>query len=60
MTDITTLMIRDPLKHTEQDIDLIIAKLREQRHLFNSPTAKTPKAPKGAPAPSIDLTDLSL
>jgi hypothetical protein len=60
LTDITLLFTKDPLQHSEQDIDAIIAKLREQRHAFNSAVPKAKAAPKGAPAAKIDLGGLSL
>lgn len=57
MTDISLLMLKDPLQHTEQDIDAIIQKMREQRHTFNSgvKTAKTAKTTAAA----VDLKDIS-
>jgi hypothetical protein len=45
MTDIATLFARDPLKHTREDVDAIIAKMREARHTFNL-AGKTPAQPK--------------
>lgn len=51
-TDISILFARDPLKHTEQDIDRIIAKMREARHTFNSAPTRGAAAPKAAAKPS--------
>ncbi len=45
MTDFITLFARDPLKHTDADVDLIIAKFREMRVNFNS-GVKPVAAPK--------------
>jgi hypothetical protein len=38
--EIAELMNRDPLKHTEQDLDGIISYLRKQRHRFTLGNAK--------------------
>lgn len=43
-TPIGMLFARDPLKHTEQDIDRIIAKMREARHTFKVQATKKPSA----------------
>lgn len=40
MTDVSELFTRDPLSLSEQDLDAIIAKLREQRSQFNLGNAK--------------------
>lgn len=40
-TDINELFSRDPLDLTDDDIDEIIAAMRERRHLFNSMPAKS-------------------
>lgn len=60
-TDISVLFARDPLQHTEEDIDRIIAKMREARHTFNTATKK----PAAASGPKLtekekDATKLSL
>ena len=44
-TDINELFSRDPLELTNEDIDEIIAHMRERRVLFNS----TPVTKAGAP-----------
>lgn len=61
-TEIALLFSRDPLKHTDQDIDAMIAKMRESRHLFNSGAAPKAKAkPKSDIAQAaLDLDDLNL
>lgn len=47
MNDISDLMLRDPLKLTEEDIDKIIAAERNRRHLYRAnPAATTKAAPK--------------
>ena len=58
-TDIMVLMQKDPLKHTEQDIDAIIKKMRDQRHAFNTVQTKAPKTAKSTQQP-LDLGDISL
>lgn len=35
-TDIAILFARDPLRHSDADIDAIIEKMREARHAFNT------------------------
>jgi len=49
MTDINELFSRDPLNHTDEDIDSIIAEMRKRRHLYKA----GPANPKAAPT----LTD---
>ncbi len=48
MTDIAEIFARDPLDHTKEDIQLIVQRLRDQRHQFlaGNKTAGTPNAPK--------------
>jgi len=48
-TPIAILFARDPLKHTDQDIDRIIEKMRADRHTFNN----SPKPAAGAAAPKL-------
>ena len=43
MTDINELFSRDPLKHTNKNIDENIAEMRKRRHLYKSGPAQ-PKA----------------
>jgi len=43
MTDINELFSNDPLKHTNEDIDQIIAEMRKRRHLYKAGPAQ-PKA----------------
>lgn len=43
MTDINKLFSDDPLKHTNEDIDQIIAEMRKRRHLYKAGPAQ-PKA----------------
>ena len=38
-TDIALLFARDPLKLTDEDINTLIAKMREQRKSFSAPKA---------------------
>lgn len=70
-TDIATLMARDPLSMTDQDITQIVDKLRENRKRFlagnakagsTKPAAPTKKAKAAAESKSIigDLGDLGL
>ena len=40
MTDINELFSRDPLKHTNEDIDQIIAEMRKRRHLYKAGPAQ--------------------
>jgi hypothetical protein len=50
-TPIAALMAKDPLNHTDQDIDTIVSVLREQRHRFVGTGDKAvgkPEARKGA------------
>lgn len=55
MSDLATLMERDPLSLTTDDIDQVIKDMRAKRHLFNlgdtkagTVKTKTPKALAGA------------
>lgn len=62
-TPIALLFARDPLKHSEQDIDRIIAKMREARHTFKTAGKPAPKLTKGETAAqklnlNIDIGDL--
>ena len=59
MSDISELFARDPLEHTTQDIDAIIAKFREARAQFEAKPQREPRAKKEKPAP-ISLDDLNL
>ena len=43
MTDINKLFSDDPLNHTNEDIDAIIAEMRSRRHLYKAGPAN-PKA----------------
>lgn len=45
MTDLQTLLDRDPMEYNDQDIDTIIEELRKMRHTFQL-TAKPAKLPK--------------
>jgi len=66
MSDLQTLFDRDPLQLSEQDLDTIIAKLREQRANFKlgekSAGSMKPKAPKKivTKETQIDLSSLGL
>ncbi len=48
MTDLADAFARDPLDHTKDSIQLIVQKLRDQRHQFvaGNKAAGTPNAPK--------------
>jgi hypothetical protein len=59
-TDISILFARDPLKHTDQDIDRIIAKMREARHTFNSTPARAASSGPKLTAKEQDASKLSL
>jgi len=63
MTDIAELFARDPLELSAQDLDAIIARLREQRGQFNLGNARAgsmkPKTEKQKQALSLsDKLDL--
>lgn len=66
--DMATLFARDPAELTRPDIDSIILRMREARHLFNTgaPKAKAPaKLTKGQAAAKklnldLDLGDIGL
>ena len=67
-TDLTELFARDPLELSDQDLDAIIARLREQRSQFNLGNAMAgsmkPKTEKQKAiqslADKLDLGDLKL
>ena len=64
-TDIAELFARDPLLHTDKDLDAIIGKLRESRHQFNLGNARAgsmkPKTEKQKQIASLaDKLDLKL
>ena len=48
MTELADAFARDPLDHTKDSLQLIVQKLRDQRHQFvaGSKRAGTPNAPK--------------
>ncbi len=50
MTDINDLFSRDPLNHTDENIDEIIAEFRSRRHLYKA-------GPANPKAGSVVLTD---
>ena len=54
MTDLDELFARDPLKLSDQDLDIIIAKVRSQFAQFDL-TGKSPAKPA-----TIDLSELGL
>lgn len=66
MSDLATLFARDPLELTDQDLDAIVAKLRESRHQFNAGNMRAgstkPKTEKQKQAEELgsklDLKDL--
>jgi len=67
MSDLQTLFDRDPLLLSTQDLDTIIAKLREQRANFKlgekqAGSMKTPKTPKKpvTKETQLDLASLGL
>lgn len=55
MSLISELFERDPLQHTKEDIDAIIAEMREKRNLFNTEGAKAKAKPKADPGKNDDL-----
>lgn len=64
-TDIAELFSRDPLEHSDKDLDMIIAKLRESRSQFALGNAKAgsmkPASAKTKQAQSlIEKLDLKL
>lgn len=60
MSDINELFSRDPLDLTDDNIDEIIAHMRERRHLFNTtPTSKS-GAPKKLTAAQKKVSGLNL
>lgn len=55
------LMARDPLKLTDQDLDLIIAELRRKRVDFAKAEAEPKiKKPRGTAKANISLDDIGL
>lgn len=66
MSDMAELFARDPLKHTRESIDEIIAYYRQARANFNlgeksagsTKKAKAPAMPKGEKLSSLDLDAL--
>lgn len=64
MSDVAELFRRDPLKLTTEDLDTIIASLRQARTQFTlaGKTEPKPKATKQAKTPlgSLDLSELGL
>ena len=56
MTDLATLFARDPLSLSDQDIDIIVHKLREARANFKLEPAK----PAKQKTPTVDLAALGL
>lgn len=70
MSDLDELFQRDPLKLTDQDLDIIIAKVRSQLAQFNldgkSQRPAKPKVkksldePKAAKPSQIDLSEIGL
>lgn len=62
--DIGLLFARDPLKLADADFARIIAKFRENRHLFNSgvkaPTGKAKTAKEKEVAEALGNTDLGI
>ena len=60
--DLALLFARDPLQHTDQDIDRIISKMREARSQFNiRPATAAKPASKAKPiAGGLDGLDLGL
>lgn len=62
MSDLAELFSRDPMTYQTQDIDTIIARLREARANFNlaGKTEKLKPAAKKATGEKVDLSDLGL
>lgn len=66
MTDMAELFARDPLKHTRESIDEIIAYYRTARHNFilgeksagSTKKAKAAPTPKGEKLGALDLDEL--
>lgn len=57
MSDMALLFQRDPAELTDQDLDKIIAKQREARHLFNQGIAQ---AGNPKPKKSTEINKLQL
>lgn len=60
MSDMTTLFFKDPLEMTNEDIDAIIEKMREQRAQFKKLPAKTAGTTAATKAVKAGLGDLKL
>jgi hypothetical protein len=58
MSDLAELFERDPLQLSDQDIDRIIADLRERRKTFNT-TGKAAK-PKAKPTSTIPGLEIDI
>ena len=57
--DIAVLFARDPLKHSDEDIDRIIKKFRDARSTFKA-TGKAPTAKKAGKKPAVEVDASSL
>ena len=63
MSELSELFARDPLNLTDQDLDQIVARMREAQAKYDLgvPTTVAPKAPKGPSKKGVDLLkDLGL
>lgn len=60
MSDMTTLFFKDPLEMTDEDIDAIIEKMREQRAQFKQLPTKTAGTSAATKAVKAGLGDLKL
>jgi hypothetical protein len=60
MSELSELFARDPLGLTDQDLDLIVARMREAQTKFDLGVPVAPKAPKAKKATADLLKDLGL
>jgi hypothetical protein len=60
MSELSELFARDPLHLTDQDLDQIVARMREAQTKYDLGVPTAPKAPKAGKARADLLKDLGL
>jgi hypothetical protein len=60
MSELSELFARDPLGLTDQDLDLIVARMREAQTKFDLGVPVAPKVPKATKVKADLLKDLGL
>lgn len=60
MSDIAILMATDPLKHSEADIDAIIAKYRSASSVFKTGAVAKAEKPAKKSLSKVDLSGIDL